>query len=555
MAQKSEPPVQDGPQQEKKEAESNSLKNEEVTSGDNTPQITYLRGPRLWIITGALSIMLFLTNLEIPIVTTSLISITNDLNSFSESSWIISAYMLGYVSMLIIWAKLSDIFGRKCFAVTAVATFTIFSGACGASQSMTQLIALRAFQGLGGGGNFALASIIFIELVPPELYPKYTSSVSVVFSISLLLGPIIGGALNNSGTWRWIFLLNVPLGVLAGIALLICLPNNFPYHGQTGQYRQTAALPSKETFRRVDFLGAALLLIATTLLVAPLEEAGQKYAWKSSFVVVCLVISGCSWLVFVFWEYRVTQNQRSVEPVFPWRLMTSRTWMGMTFNALFLGAPWFVTIFQLPQRFQVVNNASALSAGIRLVPFTLAAPIGSVVSAAIAGKFKVPPIYLVIGGSCLQVIGFALLSTLPLIARMVPEQYGYQVIAGFGVGINISTLIVMTPYSIKEARDKAVAIGAVSQFRIMGGVIGLAIVTAVYKGYVNSRLDIILTESEKYALLQSTESLVTLTPAIQEQVRVIYAGGYNLQFRILIAFAAAQIPASFMMWQSKQIIV
>lgn len=126
----------------------------------------------------------------------------------------------------------------------------------------------------------------------------------------------------------------------------------------------------------------------------------------------------------------------------------------MSRNALFLGAPWFVTIFQLPQRFQVVDNATALQAGLRLIPFTVFAPVGSIISAMLAGKMKIPPIYLVMAASSLQVIGFALLSTLSLTEITSSAQYGYQVIAGFGVGINISTLILMTPYSVKENRDK-----------------------------------------------------------------------------------------------------
>lgn len=123
-------------------------------------------------------------------------------------------------------------------------------------------------------------------------------------------------------------------------------------------------------------------------------------------------------------------------------------------NALFLGGPWFVTIFQLPQRFQVVDGISALDAGFKLIPFTVLAPVGSVISAVLAGKVKVPPIYLVLIASCIQVIGFALLSTLPIAAAASSAQYGYQVIAGFGVGINISTLILMTPYSVADPRDK-----------------------------------------------------------------------------------------------------
>ncbi|KAK6602984.1 major facilitator superfamily transporter [Botrytis cinerea] len=506
----------------------------EMVSGSDGVDFQYLKGLRLHLITVAICMTLFLTNLEIPIVTTALISITNDLHHFGQDNWIISAYMLGYVSMLIIWAKLSDIYGRKPFAVMVVLLFTIFSGLCGAAQTMTQLIVFRALQGLGGGGNFAIGTIILVELIPKELYPKYTGLVSVVFSFSLLLGPIFGGALNHSPDWRWIFLLNVPLAFLALAAFFFGLPASFP---------------------KIDFVGAILLIIATTLLVAALQEAGGEFAWNSAFVIILLIISGVTWILFILWERRVTVNMSSTEPVFPWRLMKSRVWIGMTLNALFLGGPWFVTIFQLPQRFQVVDGISALDAGFKLIPFTVLAPVGSVISAVLAGKVKVPPIYLVLIASCIQVIGFALLSTLPIAAAASSAQYGYQVIAGFGVGINISTLILMTPYYVADPRDKSVALGCVTQFRIMGGALGLAIVTAAYKGYVTSRLKAFLNLEEQLSVFESAKYIQSLSPEVQGRVREVFAGGYNLQFRILIALAAAQIPSSLLMWQKEQIVV
>ncbi|KAM0131600.1 hypothetical protein ACHAO1_007201 [Botrytis cinerea] len=527
----------------------------EMISGSDGVDFQYLKGLRLHLITAAICMTLFLTNLEIPIVTTALISITNDLHHFGQDNWIISAYMLGYVSMLIIWAKLSDIYGRKPFAVMVVLLFTIFSGLCGAAQTMTQLIVFRALQGLGGGGNFAIGTIILVELVPKELYPKYTGLVSVVFSFSLLLGPIFGGALNHSPDWRWIFLLNVPLAFLALAAFFFGLPTSFPYQGQDSRHQKVKRFASKESFRKIDFVGAILLIIATTLLVAALQEAGGEFAWNSAFVITLLIISGVTWILFILWERRVTVNMSSTEPVFPWRLMKSRVWIGMTLNALFLGGPWFVTIFQLPQRFQVVDGISALDAGFKLIPFTVLAPVGSVISAVLAGKVKVPPIYLVLIASCIQVIGFALLSTLPIAAAASSAQYGYQVIAGFGVGINISTLILMTPYSVADPRDKSVALGCVTQFRIMGGALGLAIVTAAYKGYVTSRLKAFLNLEEQLSVFESAKYIQSLSPEVQGRVREVFAGGYNLQFRILIALAAAQIPSSLLMWQKEQIVV
>ena len=201
---------------------------------------------------------------------------------------------------------------------------------------------------MGGAGNFALCSVIFLELVPKEKYAVYTSSVSVVYSLSLLLGPILGGAINVSSTWRWVFLLksanapslsalkltcecySIPPGVLAGILVIFCIPTHFPYHGQSGyQTRSISAKLSKATLDRVDFLGAFVLLVATLFLVAALEEAGTHYPWKSAFVITLLTISGILWIAFLLWERRVTLAAKVPEPVFPWRFVQSRVWIGM----------------------------------------------------------------------------------------------------------------------------------------------------------------------------------------------------------------------------------
>ncbi|KAF7910155.1 hypothetical protein EAE99_011347 [Botrytis elliptica] len=501
----------------------------------------YLKGARLHMITAAIFLSLFITNLEIPIVTTSLVSITDDLNSFNQVNWIASAYMLGEVSMLMIWGKLSDIFGRKLCTITSISLFTIFAGACGSSQSMTQLIISRAFQGIGSGGNFALGNIILFELVPKKLYTRYTSFISIVYSISFSLGPVLGGALNHSKTWRWIR--SVPAGALSALAIVLYLPAKFPNHerDETSKDFGFKSLFSTNVFKRVDLLA--------------LEEAGQLYDWKSAFVIALLTVSCIFWVGFVFWERLVSLESQTAEPVFPWRLMTSRIWIGMILNAVFLGIPYFVTIFQLPQRFQVVDNTTALNAAFRLIPFTLLCPVGSIVSTVVAGKAKVPPIFLIMIGSGLQIVGFALLSTLTVSEVTPVSQYGFQVIAGFGVGINLSTLLLITPYSISEPADKAVAVSSITQFRILGGVLGIAIATAAYKSNILSNLDKILTKEQRSLILESTSMIKTFDPKVQMQIRGVFAEGYNIQFRILVAFAAAQIPSSLLMWQEKQIMV
>ncbi|KAI9842654.1 MAG: hypothetical protein M1837_007021 [Sclerophora amabilis] len=311
---------------------------------------------------------------------------------------------------------------------------------------------------------------------------------------------------------------------------------------------------TKKALKRVDWFGATLLLAASLLLVTALEEAGIRYPWRSALVITFLVVSGILWITFVAWEHRVTRAASAQEPVFPWRFFQSRVRIGMILSTFLVGAPFTVAVIQIPQRFQAVNGTTPLGAGVRLLPFAFASPVGSFVSSIIAGKAKVPPIYLILVGAVLQVVGYALLSTISTGSEIQPAQYGYEVITGLGVGVNISTLILMTPFTI-EKRDQSVAMGAVVQFRVMGGAIGLAIVTSVMNSFVKSRLAEILSADQIEAFLQSISMIGTLPPALAEMVRSVLGEGYNLQMKVLIGFAAAQIPAILLMWQKKQILV
>ncbi|KAF2179434.1 MFS general substrate transporter [Zopfia rhizophila CBS 207.26] len=518
-------------------------------------QIVYFKGPRLYLIIIATCIAIFLTNLEVPIVTTSLVNITNDFGGFGKAPWIVSSYLLGYVGVVIIFSKISDIFGRKPIFIITLLIFTIFSAACGASQSLTQLIVFRAFQGIGGAGCFALCTIIVIELVPESQYAALTAIISVVYSLALLGGPIVGGAINNSTTWRWVFLLNVPGTVPAILIAYFCIPRNYPHHGNSNYpVHSFRSLIKRKTVKRVDFLGCAMLLLATLSLVAALEEAGLDFGWRSAFVITMLTVSGVLWILFLVWERYVTKKAEVKEPVFPWRFATSRVWIGMLLNAVFLGAPWIGTIFQLPQKFQVVHGSSPIKAGIQLLPFTASGPIGAIIMS-IFSKKGVPPIYMVLIASILQVIGFSLLGTLSTEnASIRRSQYGFQVIAGFGSGANSALVQLLTPFSV-EPRDKAVAMGSIAQFRIMGGAIGLSIVHTAMNGFVKSRLLHLFTNEQFKAIMNSAEAVKSLEPQTRELVTSVLAQGYNLQMKIFAGLASIQIIGTMLMWRRKNIVV
>ncbi|KAG6362567.1 hypothetical protein INS49_007659 [Diaporthe citri] len=514
--------------------------------------IEYIHGPRFRFICAAVAILMFITNMEIPVLITALVAITEDLGGFGDVSWVVSSYLLGYVAVLIIFAKFSDIFGRKPILLLSTSIFIIFSAGCAAAQTLTQLIILRAFQGIGGGGCFSLCTIMVLDLVPPEKYAEFVASISVTNALALLVGPIVGGAIDANTTWRWIFIINVPIAAPAFVISLLAIPNRFPYHGQVSRSAIMTAQghTAKKTMQRIDIPGTILVLLAVLALTSAFEEADKLFPWRSAYVITLLVASGILWMLLILWERHVTLSDGIREPVLSWRFLINRQMLGILLNFVLLGGPTVIGMFIIPQRFQLVYGTSGLDAGVRLIPFTAAIPLSSIFASGLAGRRKVPPLYLIIVGSCLQVLGFALMATLPSTLDIPARIYGFEVIAGWGCGINFSLLFLMIPFVI-EKRDHAIGLAAGSQFRFIGSSMILAISSSVFNSFARSRLrDLGVGDPDTLAFI-----LPTLPNAIQEQVRYTLAEGYSRQTLTLCISAALQVPASLLMWKKKPVVV
>ncbi|KAL8732425.1 MAG: hypothetical protein Q9181_003971 [Wetmoreana brouardii] len=466
---------------------------------DDPAPTTYLKGWQLYGLTCGLCLSLLLSTLETTIVSTSLVSITNALHGFNKRDWVVTAYLLTYTGFLIIYAKFSDIFGRKAMMLLGVSVFTIFSIICGTAQSMLSLIIARAFQGVGGSGIYSMVMVIAPEMVPFDKIGKYMAIISSVFALASILGPVLGGAISEHSSWRWVFLLNVPAGAVATTMIVLLLPWRFPHQGVNSDCH-TDGVFSKASVQRLDLMGSFLGLAASVLLVFALEQAGSRYAWNSAAIVTTLTLSGLLWVSFFGWEKLIGRGRIVQEPIFPLRLMRSRLFNGMLLNACLTGFPFMAVIVNLPQRFQAVDGVSPTAAGTRLLPLLLCSPFASGLSGFLVTKVKVPPAYLVIIGSALQLLGVGLTSSLPSDRQsLLPAQYGYEVLMGFGFGLGLSTLLVLVPMVISD----------------------------------------------------SIKSIEDLDPNEKAFVRRVFAEGYNDQMRIMTYISAAVFLASLLLLERR----
>ncbi|GKU05363.1 unnamed protein product [Fusarium langsethiae] len=409
--------------------------------------VRYLKGWRFYCLTAALWLSLFLSTLETTIVSTSLVSITDALNGFILRDWIVTSYLLTYTGFLTIYAKLSI--------------------------NVVDLIILRAFQGIGASGIYSMILAIAPVLVPIDKYAKYMGIVSTVFITASVLGPILGGVISQHSTWRWVFLLNVPGGVLAFILVAIFLPTSEQSSGLS-LVQVTRLKLKRSNWARIDYLGIFLLLSASVLLVFALEEGGTRYRWDSAVVISTLVIAIVFFFGFGFWEVHVERSSSKQEPVFPPSICNDRICSAMLLTTCFVGFPFVSMVVNIPQRAQAVYGMTPSQAGTGLLPMMLASPVATVLSGYLTGNAKIPPVYPTVAAAALQVLGVGLMYSLPTDSiKMTNAQYGYEVLMGIGFGLGLTTVLTFARIVVSET-NQSVMMGALTPIRVLGGTVCLS---------------------------------------------------------------------------------
>ncbi|KGF80126.1 MFS transporter [Massilia sp. JS1662] len=386
--------------------------------------------------------------LDQSIVATALPRIVGDLGGMNHLSWVVTAYVLASTATMPLYGKLADQYGRRPMIFTALATFLVGSVLCGFAQSMTQLIAFRAIQGMGSGGFMPLAQIIIGDLVPPQERARRQGSIAIVFAVTSVLGPVLGGMMTDLLSWHWIFFINLPVGAVAFYAIARSLRKPVQTHAH-----------------RIDYLGSVLLTTTITALLLILALGGTEWAWDSVQVQVCAA------LTVVLGGWLVVHLRRAAEPVLPPDLFHSRVFniasivMALTFMGL-MGASVFFPLF-----FQLVMGSSPAHSGM----MTVAMMVGMIASSTLngrvlsrSGKYKAVQV----AGLSAAVLAFAVL------AWGMDTARGYWIIEpaifmlGAGLGLVMPNMTIVVQNALPVAR-RGVGTAMLTFFRSLGGLLGV----------------------------------------------------------------------------------
>jgi EmrB/QacA subfamily drug resistance transporter len=423
-------------------------------NGQGGPDGQFLAPREVMIVLPGLLLAILLAMLDQLIVSTALPRIVGDLGGVAHLSWVVTAYILASLVTTPFYGKLGDMYGRKRFFIVAIVIFLAGSALSGLSQSMAELIAFRALQGLGAGGLMVSAMATLGDIVAPRERGRYMSYLMVVMMLATIGGPLIGGFITTTFSWRWIFYINLPVG---GAALVYLI--------------STLHLAPKRVNHKVDYLGGVLLGLAATALVLLATWGGTEYPWVSGQIIGLAVLAAVALAGFCAVEMRVA------EPILPLHVFKNRNFsltMALTFftGLAMLGAMTFLPLYQ-----QTVQGESPTISGLALTPMMLGVTVTSIVAGQVTtrtGRYKIFP---VLGGGIMG-LGMYLLTNLGIATTRGTSALFY-VVLGLGMGFLMQMVSLIAQNSV-EQKDMGVASSARMFFQQIGGSLGVAAFGAIF---------------------------------------------------------------------------
>ena len=433
------------------------------------------RSPReIWLIVAGLMLGTFPSALDVLVVITALPTIVGDLGGASHISWVITMYLLASTATAPLYGKLGDLLGRRRLYQLAIVIFVIGSVLSGLSQNLDELIGARAIQGIGAGGLTVLPMAILGDVTTPRQRARYQGVMTVNISVATVIGPLVGGAFVDHASWRWVFFMNIPIGVVAFLA--------------TTRLR----IPTRRVAKVVvDAAGSVLIIGITVCLLLIVTWAGDSDTFASPMIL------GLAAASIVLIALLVLSERRSREPILPPRLFRIRNFIVAGSAMFFVGMAMFSPWTLMPIFFQVVTGATATASGLLLLPLIVTLTVTSIVVGRLVtrwGRYKA----FLVSGVALMLAGFCLYTTMGSGTTRLTACL-FMVVTGLGTGMVLQLTMVVVQGAV-EYRDLGVGTASVGLFQQLGGSFGTAIVLSVFDHQFAHNIRLLLTSSERVGL-------------------------------------------------------
>jgi EmrB/QacA subfamily drug resistance transporter len=481
------------------------------------------KGRDLYVILGALMLALLLAALDQTIVSTALPTIVSDLGGLNHLSWVVTAYLLAATASTPLWGKLGDQYGRKRLFQTSIVIFLIGSALCGLAQDMTELIGFRALQGLGGGGLMVLVVAIVGDVVPPRERGRYQGLFGAVFGVSSVCGPLLGGWFVDNLSWRWVFYINLPIGVVALAVVAAVL------HAAGERERH-----------RIDYLGTLLIVGWAVGLVLMTTWGGTRFDWVSAPIIG---LAAGSLVLIAVW---LLVERRAAEPIMPPALLANPVFSLGAAISFAVGFAMFGALTFLPIFLQVVHGVSPTLSGVHLLPMMLGMLVSSIGSGQLIsryGRYKVFPVV----GTPVIAVALYLCSRLDEDASTLSMSLRFALL-GFGLGLVLQVLVIAVQNAVSY-EDLGSATSGVTFFRQIGGSFGVAVSGSVFSNQLGRHVEDlarVLPPGFDPAAVQGDPGMLDRYPAeVKQRVLHAYAESIDSVFFWAVPVAAVACVLSW----------